>query len=170
MNMTIYRGHRRRDPRTGRIDYIAQAVQNGAARSLPLRLDLSNHSPMGFSWGYRGSGPAQLALAILADHFNNDATALALYQDFKELWVIDLDRDAEWELTGEQLDAVLIEGGKAGNAAMFNAVMARFMTSPEVDAMVRAALREKFGPPLSGGWGTAAAVQAATDGVAKGGR
>jgi hypothetical protein len=36
---------------------------------LPLRCDLVNHSPTGFSWGYAGSGPAQLALAILADYF-----------------------------------------------------------------------------------------------------
>ncbi len=38
-------------------------------RPLGPRLDLANHSPDGFSWGYGGSGPAQLALAILADHF-----------------------------------------------------------------------------------------------------
>jgi hypothetical protein len=31
------------------------------------RLDLCNHSPTGLSWGYGGSGPAQTALAILAD-------------------------------------------------------------------------------------------------------
>lgn len=38
-------------------------------RRLDLRLDLMNHSPTGFSWGYAGSGPAQTALAILADFF-----------------------------------------------------------------------------------------------------
>jgi hypothetical protein len=38
-------------------------------RPLPLRCDIVNHSPTGFSWGYAGSGPAQLALAILADYF-----------------------------------------------------------------------------------------------------
>jgi hypothetical protein len=32
-------------------------------RSLELRLDLFNHSPIGFEWGYGGSGPAQLAPA-----------------------------------------------------------------------------------------------------------
>lgn len=36
---------------------------------LPLRLEIRSHSPTGFEWGYGGSGPAQLALAILADHF-----------------------------------------------------------------------------------------------------
>jgi len=33
---------------------------------LPLRLDIDNKSPTGFAWGYAGSGPAQLAIAILA--------------------------------------------------------------------------------------------------------
>jgi hypothetical protein len=50
----------------------------------------------GLSWGYAGSGPAQLALAILADCFN-DETALKHYQHFKatviaklpEAWMID---------------------------------------------------------------------------------
>ena len=36
---------------------------------LSPRNDLFNHSPSGFEWGYPGSGPAQLALALLADHF-----------------------------------------------------------------------------------------------------
>jgi hypothetical protein len=44
---------------------------------------LYNHSPDGFAWGYAGSGPAQLALAILL-HFTNDATfSLGHYQQFK---------------------------------------------------------------------------------------
>lgn len=41
-----------------------------------------NHSPDGFMWGYGGSGPAQLALAILLE-FTNQKTAQALYQQFK---------------------------------------------------------------------------------------
>jgi hypothetical protein len=52
-------------------------------RPLDLRLDLRNHSPLGFEWGYGGSGPAQLALAILADVTGDDYWALAHYQDFK---------------------------------------------------------------------------------------
>jgi hypothetical protein len=36
-------------------------------KKLPLRLDLRNHSPTGFAWGYGGSGPSQLSLAILSD-------------------------------------------------------------------------------------------------------
>jgi len=41
-----------------------------------------NHSPVGFAWGYGGSGPAQLALAILLKFTNKDV-ALKLYQKFK---------------------------------------------------------------------------------------
>ena len=49
-------------------------------RSLKLR----NHSPTGFAWGYTGSGPAQLALAILLHEGVAEKRALALYQRLKE--------------------------------------------------------------------------------------
>jgi hypothetical protein len=39
-------------------------------QQLPPRHDLCNHSPDGFEFGYAGSGPAQLALALLADHLH----------------------------------------------------------------------------------------------------
>ena len=38
---------------------------NGKELPLQPSLKLLNHSPDGFNWGYEGSGPAQLALAIL---------------------------------------------------------------------------------------------------------
>lgn len=52
------------------------------------------HSPTGFECGYGGSGPADLALSILADHFgemaedmrfpaDEDSMALCLHQTFK---------------------------------------------------------------------------------------
>lgn len=47
------------------------------------RHDLRNHSPEGFQWGYAGSGPAQLALAILAHHTRDDDKAVKHYQRFK---------------------------------------------------------------------------------------
>ncbi len=42
-----------------------------------------NHSPDGFAWGYGGSGPAQLALAILLDMGLDEGDALRLHQEFK---------------------------------------------------------------------------------------
>jgi Family of unknown function (DUF6166) len=59
------------------------ATVNG--RPLPLRTEIVNHSPTGFEFGYGGSGPAQLAVAILADHFERNprevAEARALTRD-----------------------------------------------------------------------------------------
>jgi hypothetical protein len=65
---------------------------------LGLRLDLANKSPTGFAWGYLGSGPAQLALALLADCVG-DELALKHYQTFKERVVAQL--PAPWTLTSE---------------------------------------------------------------------
>ncbi len=39
--------------------------------------------PTGFEYGYGGSGPAQLALALLADATGHDCLAVALHQEFK---------------------------------------------------------------------------------------
>lgn len=72
---------------------------------LPPRNDLRNHSPGGLSWGYAGSGPAQLALALLAHHFSlsdtqelADLKALTLYQAFKEKLIASLPEEG-WQLS-----------------------------------------------------------------------
>lgn len=70
-------------------------------RPLSPRLDLRKHSPTGFEWGYEGSGPAQLALAILADALG-DGLAVAFYQDFKAKVVAGLKHGA-WELSAFQV-------------------------------------------------------------------
>jgi hypothetical protein len=72
-------------------------------RPRELRLDLFNHSPTGFEWDYGGSGPAQLALAILDDHLGDDAAAVCLHQDFKRSVVTKLDR-AEWRMSPREID------------------------------------------------------------------
>ena len=51
---------------------------------LNARTDLVNHSPTGFGWGYNGSGPAQTALALLADVSGDDELALKHYMRFKD--------------------------------------------------------------------------------------
>lgn len=75
-------------------------------RPLNPRLDLWSHSPTGFEWGYGGSGPAQLALALLADHLEDDKRALEFYQRFKRTVVSCLPY-AGWTLTGKQIDHAL---------------------------------------------------------------
>lgn len=44
----------------------------------------------GFDWGYKGSGPAQLAFAILYHFFKDEALVKELYQTFKILFVAQL--------------------------------------------------------------------------------
>ncbi len=70
----------------------------GQVHSLDPRLDLRNHSPDGFALGYAGSGPAQLALAILCDALGDDERATRLYQRFKDAVIAGLDRDGPWIL------------------------------------------------------------------------
>lgn len=43
-----------------------------------------NHSPDGFNWGYGGSGPAQLALALLLQTGLSDHDVIHMYQLFKQ--------------------------------------------------------------------------------------
>jgi len=79
---------------------------NGCA--LDPRFDLRTHSPNGFEWGYGGTGPAQLALALLADWLGDDALALDLYQAFKFKTVASLPREG-WTLTGKEIDKAISE-------------------------------------------------------------
>jgi hypothetical protein len=89
----------------GRREGCAALVRvNG--RPLNPRLDLWNHSPTGFEWGYCGSGPAQLALAILADHLSVDRQALDIYQHFKWAVVAELPKNG-WTLTSREIDQSL---------------------------------------------------------------
>lgn len=84
------------DPEDFRVHVVDQA---GRTHALDPRLDLRNHSPTGFAWGYGGSGPAQLALALLCHAFASDARALELYQAFKDAMILPLDRQRPWRLT-----------------------------------------------------------------------
>jgi hypothetical protein len=52
-------------------------------RRVPLR-HVGRHSPSGFSWGYKGSGPADAALSILSDALGNQRLAWVLHQRFKD--------------------------------------------------------------------------------------
>jgi hypothetical protein len=92
--------------------YIGIRQQDGtlsvSVNGQPLnpRLDLWNHSPTGFECGSSGSGPAQLALALLADHLNDDELAVALHQSFKREAVVDLSPQG-WRLTKDQIERAL---------------------------------------------------------------
>lgn len=88
--------------------------------NLPLYLEEVNHSPTGFEWGYLGSGPAQLAYAILRTFFehvgdltpeSSEREAHKYYQDFKyDIVCHKFGRSTEWEIGSDEVDMWL--GGK----------------------------------------------------------
>lgn len=75
-------------------------------------LQLRDHSPDGFNWGYGGSGPAQLALAILL-LYTSEKKALELYQDFKYDVIAKLGNDFVIDGT-TVIDWINKKGGKRG--------------------------------------------------------
>jgi hypothetical protein len=93
--MKTYRGGRSLDGTVVTVD----------GRPLDPRVDLRLLSATGFEWTYEGAGPAQLALALLADHLGDDRRALGLYEKFMRAVVADLDNS--WELTSADIDAAL---------------------------------------------------------------
>ncbi len=81
-------------------------TDGGGSRQLDPRLELRSHSPAGFEWGYGGSGPAQLALALAADVLGDDESALAVYQRLKFRVIARLPAGG-WVLTADELcDAI----------------------------------------------------------------
>jgi len=110
----VYRCFVHREDNVSSVDY-----------ELDPRNDIYDHSPTGIAWGYGGSGPAQLALGILADYFSPDGKrvrytrrnewdmdgrddpnqkALKHYQEFKWAIVALFPMDGEWELPGEIIE------------------------------------------------------------------
>ena len=76
---------------------MAAISESHPRTELPPRLDLVNHSPTGFGWNYQGSGPAQLALAMLADATGDDDLTVRLHQKFKAEVISGMPRGG-WEL------------------------------------------------------------------------
>jgi hypothetical protein len=80
--------------------------EDGEFTGLPPRNDLHNHSPDGFEWGYGGSGPAQLALALAADVLDDDGRAQDVYQQLKFKLIGGLPHEG-WVLTENRLRAAI---------------------------------------------------------------
>lgn len=71
------------------------------------------HSPSGFNWGYGGSGPADLALSILADFFGENPTREQLNSGECLCW--QHHQRFKWELiAGAQQQGFEIHAYKSG--------------------------------------------------------
>lgn len=96
----------KRISRPGALPVYKQLLPDGETTELSPAASqkLRNHSPDGFNFGYGGSGPAQLALALLLDVTGNPELAQSCYQDFKfhyvaswgEAWSITSREILEW--------------------------------------------------------------------------
>jgi Family of unknown function (DUF6166) len=94
--MKIYHGSRTEDGAAVVVE------ENDEFRGLDPRYDLRSHSPTGFEWGYSGSGPAQLALALAADVLGDDEKAQDVYQQLKFKLIGGLP-DHGWILSEERI-------------------------------------------------------------------
>ncbi len=90
--MKVYRGDRT-------IDGLSVTVDG---KPLNPRFDVKTLSENGFEWSYEGAEPAQLALALLVDHFGAPEKALALYDTFMREVVANFDN--EWEMTSADIE------------------------------------------------------------------
>ena len=91
-----YSGKRSNDGVGGQI-----VVRNGRRLSPRASQKLHNHSPDGFNWGYGGSGPAQLALALLYNATHDNDLSLRYYQRFK--WEHVSQWGNSWEITDRMI-------------------------------------------------------------------
>lgn len=109
MSHILYRGTRLPNGDT-KVEVLT-VVGCKVCQSIPLPLEpslkLRNHSPTGFEWGYAGSGPAQLALAILLHASGNQSRATAHHMQFKFQFISKL--TAHWELAREDILAWLVK-------------------------------------------------------------
>jgi len=67
--------------------------------------DVKKFTSWGFEWTYEGAEPQQLALAILADHFDNGEKAIAHCEQFMRDVVANMDND--WILNSNDIDKAL---------------------------------------------------------------
>lgn len=75
-------------------DWYQEVRLDGTVLTPERSQKVYNHSPDGFAWGYEGSGPAQLALAVLLAAGVAAREAVTLHQRFKRAFIARLPRDS----------------------------------------------------------------------------
>ncbi len=96
--LRVYAGVRGKDGLT--------VLVNGIKLEPERSLKVFNHSPDGFEWGYGGSGPSQLALAILLDYTNDENLSVRLHHPFLDKYVSKFPKE-RWQIVGSQIDTWL---------------------------------------------------------------
>ena len=94
--MARYEGYK-----TGPLEWHVE--KNGSRFRAEQSQKVFNHSPDGFAWGYGGSGPSQLSLALLMDTGISEERAVSLHHQFKRDVVATWDKDSGWKITTEEI-------------------------------------------------------------------
>ena len=76
-----------------------EVFYNGLKLSLEESLKISKLSPTGFSWGYLGSGPSQLALAVCVEHYGKAKGGVVLiYKKFMAEVIANLNHQEDFDI------------------------------------------------------------------------
>lgn len=94
--MATYEGYK-----TDKFEWKVQ--KNGSRFRADARRKIQNLPLDGFSWGYIGSGPSQLSLALLVDAGLEESKAMALHNLFLWRVVSSWDINGEWKITTDEI-------------------------------------------------------------------
>jgi hypothetical protein len=84
-------------------------VRDGKVRLLDPRMDLELCSPDGLSWGYPGSGPAQLAVAMLMEVLGDPERVQRIRHQFHDRFVARIPQNRNWTADGADILAIALE-------------------------------------------------------------
>lgn len=93
-------------------DWYGEVTVDGATITPAESLRIVRHSPDGFAWGYAGSGPAQLALAILPAVGVPPEIARRHYQAFKAEHLATIQQDAPMHVEVDVHAWIAVQEGK----------------------------------------------------------
>lgn len=88
--------------------WVCESSEDGDKRVARLNphLEVMNKSPTGFAWGYGGSGPSQLAFAILAHVIGVERAKNPMtFQRFKFEVIAKLDQQKGFKITEDEVKA-----------------------------------------------------------------
>lgn len=92
----------------GKIGRDGQVTVTVDGEELPLRIEVVNHSPSGFAWGYPGSGPSQLALSIMCEEFGDAIEDHPVgYHRVKDLLICRLPEEQSWVFSSHDIYIVV---------------------------------------------------------------
>ncbi len=152
-------------PRLGSCVYRGERLNDGTSRvwvetKRPGGTDRTEFKPpasvraqnaIGFAWGYSGSGPTQLALALLMDALSDRELALRHYLDFKRTHVAGWgDR---WSITADEIRLFVLKNATTPTSRPRFSPGSIYTTPGVMESVPAEDLRMALRRHLEGDWG-----------------